>query len=88
MEITFSPKALHDIEQIKKSGQKAAKNKLERILRSILESPFEGFANPEPLKFELAGKWSRELSKKDRVVYEINNENIYVLSILDHYSDK
>jgi toxin YoeB len=88
MEMIYSPKALQDIELIKKSGFKATKKRLERILESILETPFEGFANPEPLKYELAGKWSRELSKKNRVVYAVNSKDINILSILGHYNDK
>ncbi|MDR0866685.1 MAG: Txe/YoeB family addiction module toxin [Candidatus Symbiothrix sp.] len=88
MEIIYSPKALHDIEQIKRSGSKIVEKRFERILLSILETPFEGFASPEALKYELAGKWSRELSKKDRVVYQVNGDDIYILSILGHYNDK
>ncbi|GHV57465.1 toxin [Bacteroidia bacterium] len=88
MAITFSPKALHDIELIKRNGLPAIKNRLERILQSIMNTPYEGFANPEPLKYELTGKWSRELSKKDRVVYEVSGNEINVFSILGHYFDK
>ncbi|OAV71472.1 Toxin YoeB [Bacteroidales bacterium Barb4] len=88
MEIIYSPKAQKDIEAIKKSSSKATKNRFERILKSIMDTPFGGFADPEPLKYNLAGKWSRELSKKDRVVYQVNEDDIYVLSILGHYNDK
>ncbi|MDR2495539.1 MAG: Txe/YoeB family addiction module toxin [Tannerellaceae bacterium] len=88
MEVTFSPKALKDIELIKTSGTRAIKRRFERILQSILETPYNGFASPEPLKYELSGKWSRQLSKKDRVVYAIKEEEVHILSILGHYSDK
>jgi Txe/YoeB family toxin of Txe-Axe toxin-antitoxin module len=57
MEIEFSPTVLKDLSQIKRSHSNAFKNRLTRILQSIEESPFSGFASPEALKYELSGKW-------------------------------
>jgi toxin YoeB len=88
MEIIYTPDALDDLKKIKKSGNNATKKRLERILLSICETPFEGFASPEQLKNNLAGKWSRELSKKDRVVYEVQNNTVSIYSLLGHYNDK
>ena len=88
MEIIFTPAALDDLKKIKKSGNNATKKRLERILLSICETPFEGFASPEQLKNNLARKWSRELSKKDRVVYEVQNNTVSIYSLLGHYNDK
>jgi len=51
------------------------------------ETPFSGFASPEALKYELSGKWSRELSKKDRVIYSIEY-NIIKIHSLPGQSDK
>jgi toxin YoeB len=85
MEIEFSPTALKDLSLIKRSHSNASKNRLTRILQSIEESPFSGFANPEALKHELSGKWSRELSKKDRVIYSIEGNIIKIHSLLGHY---
>jgi len=85
MEIEFSPTALKDLSQIKRSHSNASKNRLTRILQSIEESPFSGFASPEALKYELSGKWSRELSKKDRVIYSIEGNIIKIHSLLGHY---
>ena len=85
MEIEFSPTALKDLPQIKRSHSNASKNRLTRILQSIEESPFSGFASPEALKYELSGKWSRELSKKDRVIYSIEGNIIKIHSLLGHY---
>jgi toxin YoeB len=88
MEIVFKPKAQNDREIIKKSGSPATKKRLERILEDILKHPYTGFAKPEELKYDLAGKWSRELSKKDRVVYRVDGEDLNIFSLLGHYYDK
>jgi len=50
MEIEFSPTALKDLYHIKRSHSNASKNRLTRILQSIQETPFLGFASPEALK--------------------------------------
>ena len=85
MEIEFSPTAKKDLDIIKRSHSIVTKNRLTRILLGIVETPFSGFASPEALKHELSGKWSRELSKKDRVIYSIENDIIKIYSILGHY---
>ena len=49
--------------------------KLQRIndlLKDIKRSPFQGLGKPEPLKFNLAGKWSRKIDEEHRLVYEVN----------------
>jgi len=66
----------------------ASKNRLTRILQSIEETPFFGFASPEALKHELSGKWSRELSKKDREIYSVEDNIIKIYSLLGHYKNK
>ena len=85
MEIEFSPTAINDLAIIKRSHSIVTKNRLTRILQSIIETPFSGFANPEALKHELSGKWSRELSKKDRVIYSIEDDTVKIHSLLGHY---
>ena len=77
----FSPTALNDLTIIKKNYSKATNNRL----KSILENPFHGFGCPEALKYQLSGKWSRELTKKDRVIYSVKNDIIEVDSLLGHY---
>ncbi|GHV68089.1 Txe/YoeB family addiction module toxin [Bacteroidia bacterium] len=88
MEIRYSSEAEKDLAIIKKSSSPATKKRLERILQDILEHPYTGFASPEELKYDFAGKWSRELSKKDRVIYNIEDDALQLYSLLGHYTDK
>lgn len=58
--------------------QATEKKILERInalIKDIKRSPFDGIGKPEPLKFELAGKWSRRINDEHRLVYEVNGKN-------------
>lgn len=73
-----------------KSGDRASIRKLERILIELSETPFEGIGKPELLKHQLTGFWSREINKKDRIIYKVNQDvvSVFVISAMGHYSDK
>lgn len=55
MEIVYSPQAVDDLNYWKKTGNKIIQKKIEQLLKSIIETPFEGIGKPEPLKHELSG---------------------------------
>jgi len=44
------------------------------MLRS--DDPSQGKGKPEPLRYELEGKYSRRLSEKDRLIYSFNDNYI------------
>ncbi|MCX2491986.1 Txe/YoeB family addiction module toxin [Pedobacter sp. PF22-3] len=49
-----------------------------------------GVGNPERLKFELSGLWSRRINQKDRLIYKIEDEvvTVTIISALGHYGDR
>jgi toxin YoeB len=59
--------------------------KIEKLVDAILETPFEGIGKPEPLKHNLSGCWSRRIDKEHRLVYEVTENLITVLSMKGHY---
>jgi toxin YoeB len=59
--------------------------KIEKLVDAIIENPFEGIGKPEPLKHNLAGCWSRRIDREHRLVYEVTDELITVLSMKGHY---
>jgi toxin YoeB len=80
--------AKEDIAKIKKSGDKATIKKLEKILLELIDHPMIGTGNPEQLRHNLSGFWSRLLNKKDRLIYEIieePNKLVVIISALGHY---
>jgi len=88
--LEFSKTALADIEKHKKSGDKSTLKKLQKLLNELMEHPTTGTGQPEMLKHNLAGLYSRRINKKDRLVYSINDEivTVYVLSAASHYGEK
>lgn len=85
MEISFTNRALADLDFWKKAGNKSVQNKIEQLIQSIIISPYNGQGKPEPLKFDLSGKWSRRINGEHRLVYELRNDKIIILSLKGHY---
>jgi toxin YoeB len=88
--LDFSKTALKDIEKHKKSGDKSTLGKIKKLLNELMEHPTTGTGQPEILKHDLAGLYSRRINKKHRLVYSINEQivTVYILSGWSHYGDK
>lgn len=73
-----------------KSGNQASIKKIEKILIELTENPYSGIGNPEALKNELAGFWSRRVNQKDRLIYKVKEDivTVFIISAMGHYSDK
>ncbi|MCC9062653.1 Txe/YoeB family addiction module toxin [Flavobacterium piscisymbiosum] len=89
MEVIYSEKAQKDREYWKKSGNKAIMNKITALIEDIQLHPFEGIGKPEPLKYELSGKWSRRINQEHRIIYKVTEEHtieiLDILSLKGHY---
>ena len=48
----------------------------------------KGIGEPEALKGNLQGEYSRRINEKDRLVYHIENGRIYIASCRGHYNDR
>jgi len=100
MKVYETKNARNDRKLIKKSYPKAIQSKLEYFINDILDNPKDKNAvgNPEELKHSGNEMWSRELAKKDRIVYGIEPgknydmpdkpEIIVFYQYLGHYADK
>lgn len=80
--------AKKDFKKIYKSEDKSIIRKLEQIILELEVHPHQGIGNPEQLKHNLSGYWSRRINKKDRLIYEIIEEPknlVVVVSALGHY---
>ena len=88
--VDFEPKAKEEIKAHLKSTNKANIKKLEKILVELEQTPFEGIGNPEPLKYELSGFWSRKINQKYRMIYKVEEDivTVFVISAMGHYSYK
>ena len=89
-QIDLSINALNGIERLRKSGEKQTLEKLGSLIDELKEHPYTGTGKPERLKYNLAGKWSREITKQHRLVYEVREETmtVVVFQTCGHYLDK
>jgi toxin YoeB len=55
------------------------------LMDAILADPFGGIGKPEPLRFELAGSWSRRLTREHRLVYRVGQGRIEFHQARYHY---
>ncbi|MBQ9620200.1 MAG: Txe/YoeB family addiction module toxin [Neisseriaceae bacterium] len=62
--------------------------KINKLLKEMTRTPETGEGQPEPLKNELSGKWSRRINLQDRLVYSFTDEMITVYLCRGHYVDK
>lgn len=85
MEVIYLQQALEDLKYWKKSGNKSIQNKISSLLKSIEETPYHGVGKPEGLKYHHSGKWSRRITKGDRIIYEIEGNKIFIYSLKGHY---
>jgi toxin YoeB len=87
-QVIIKATAEKDLSKHKKSGDLASIKKIIKILNELIEHPYTCSGNPEPLKFELSGYWSRRINKKDRLIYEVQDDivTVFVVSALGHYS--
>ncbi len=85
MEIILLSEALKHQKYWKKSGNIKVQNRITKLIKSILETPYEGIGNPEALKYKLTGKWSRKIDKEHRLVYAVIDEKLYIYSLKGHY---
>lgn len=61
--------------------------KINTLLKDIDRNGNEGIGKPEPFIGNLSGFWSRRINEKDRLIYKIDEYNIYILSCRYHYND-
>ena len=55
------------------------------LIEAGMRDPFEGPGKPEPLRYLLAGCWSRRITQEHRLVYRISDDRIDFLQARYHY---
>jgi toxin YoeB len=82
--VTLSPLALTQLNEWKLSDAKML-SKIVALITEIAATPFIGTGKPELLKHDLKGKWSRRINQEHRLVYQVKDTSIEILSCRYHY---
>jgi toxin YoeB len=85
VEVEYKQKAQEDRKYWKERQDIKIMKRISDLIEDICQHPFTGMGKPEPLRFELAGLWSRRINRKHRLVYEVFDGRISIISMKDHY---
>ena len=83
-EAVFHPEFREDLRFWVKSDRAVAVRVLD-LVEAVLRDPFAGAGKPEPLRYVLAGCWSRRISQEHRLVYRVTATRIDFLQARYHY---
>lgn len=73
MRLTWTEHGWEDYLYWQKTDKKVLK-RINLLIKDALRTPFEGRGKPEPLRFDLAGYWSRRIDREHRLVYAHDSE--------------
>jgi len=83
-EAVFHSEFREDLRYWVEADRKVATRILE-LVEAVVRDPFRGIGKPEPLKFPLAGVWSRRITQEHRLVYKVSGKRIDFLQGRYHY---
>lgn len=55
------------------------------LIKDIQRHPFNGLGDPEPLKHNWSGYWSRRIDREHRIVYKTDDEALIIVQCRYHY---
>jgi len=84
MILCFSDDAWDDYLYWQQHDKKILK-KINRLIKEIQREPFEGIGEPEPLKYNWSGYWSRRITIEHRLVYKVSDDNLMIAQCRYHY---
>ena len=88
--IVLEARAEKDLKRHYKAGNKSTIHRINQIYDELKTHPKTGIGNPEALKHDLTGYWSRRINQKDRLIYKIDENivTVFIISAMGHYNDK
>jgi len=84
MILSWAEKAWEDYLYWQQTDKKTLK-RINTLIKDIKRQAFEGLGDPEPLKHNWSGYWSRRIDREHRLVYKVTDEAIIVVQCRYHY---
>jgi toxin YoeB len=82
--LVFTENAWEDYVYWQKVDRKMVK-KINDLIKVIKRTPFDGIGKPEPLRYDLAGYWSRRIDLEHRLVYQVSGDELLIYACRYHY---
>lgn len=84
MIIAWAEKAWEDYLYWQQSDKKTLK-RINTLIKDVMRQPFSGLGDPEPLKHNWSGYWSRRIDREHRLVYKVTDKHIIIAQCRYHY---
>lgn len=85
MRVTLVPIGWEDYRHWQTTDRKILK-KINQLIDDITrDDPITGIGKPEPLRHHLSGAWSRRITDEHRLVYQVHDGDLVILSARYHY---
>lgn len=84
MNLTWSVHAWEDYLYWQQTDKKLLK-RINALIKDIMRNPFDGIGDPEPLKHNWSGYWSRRINRKHRIVYKVEDSTLVIAQCRYHY---
>jgi len=82
--LSWAEKAWDDYLYWQTTNKKRLKQ-INALIKDIERQPFDGLGNPEPLRHNWTGYWSRRIDREHRLVYKITKKTIVIVQCRYHY---
>ena len=66
-------------------NDRAALRRINQLIREIQRDPYAGIGQPEALRYELSGYWSRRIDRANRLVYGVDDDLLTIVQCSGHY---
>ena len=86
MKLSITSGALEDLETWSTTNPKVL-SKIIRLIAETTPTPRSGTGKPERLKHLGGEVWSRRITEKDRLVYDIQSDVVTIIACGFHYDD-
>jgi len=81
----FTPSAWADYIYWQGQDKKTLK-RINMLIEATAREPFAGIGKPEPLRGDLTGCWSRRIDDVNRLVYQVTDSELQIISCRYHYT--
>lgn len=85
MNLLFTPQGWDDY-LFWQATDRAILKRINKLLDAVLGDPLTGIGRPEPLKYGIAGGWSRRITEEHRLVYVVTEIAVVILQVRYHYA--
>ena len=59
--------------------------RINKLIKDMLRTPFQGIGKPEPLRYDLSEYWSRRIDESHRILYTIQDDALFIAYCGTHY---